>query len=122
MVYKHAAALQSELARYELAVPTDKERRWQHADAAVTLPYRFFSQQYGIVDIHRFYKLRDVFGRRVILGDAHNLQPLRPVLFLQLDEPRHLDLARSAPCGPEVKQHRLAAEIGKRGVLAVDRL
>ena len=47
-------------------------------------------------------------------------RPLGPVLLLELDEPRNLDLARAAPRRPEVEQDDLALEVGERHVLVLD--
>ncbi len=49
----------------------------------------------------------------VIHGHAQNHQAILAVLLLQVDKPRHLDLAGRTPRGPEIQQHGFAPEVGK---------
>src|SRR6266567_3705732 len=67
-------------------------------------------------------ELCDVFLAGVVHGYTDYLQTLGTVLLLKLNEPGHLDLARRAPGGPEVQQHRFAAEIGKMDGFVVEGL
>ena len=85
----------------------------QSGDAAVLVADRFFSDQDGIVHAHILGEFADVFLAGVIHGDADDLQSLRAVLFLQVDEPGHFDFAGAAPGRPEVEQHGLAAKVGE---------
>ena len=120
MVYEDAAALQTEFAGDELAVAVQKKRGRQHADASVALANRFFAEQDGVVDAQFLGEFSDVFGAGVVHGYAHDLEPLRAVFILQLDKPRHLDLAGTAIRRPEIEQHGFAAKVGELEVLAVE--
>ena len=51
---------------------------------------------------------------RVVDRDADDLQTRGAVLLLELDEPRNLDLAGSAPRRPEVEKDDLSLEV-RRG-------
>jgi hypothetical protein len=111
VVHKYAAALQAKLASQDFAVAINEERGWKHADAAITLPYRFLTQQNRVIDPHILGKPGNIVRAGVVHGDAHNLQSLRAIFFLQLDKPWHLDLAGTAPGGPEVEQDSLAMQV-----------
>src|SRR5208337_5267795 len=106
-------ALQAELAGDELAVAVHKERGRQDADSAVALANGLFAEQDGVVDTHLLRELGDVFSAGIVHGYADDLEALRAVFFLQLDEPRHLDFAGLAICRPEIEQNGLAAEVGE---------
>src|SRR5712664_3923216 len=122
VVHEHTAALQAKLACYKLAVPVDKEGGRQHANAAITLPYRLFAQQDRVIHPHLPDELGNVLGAGLVHGYAHNLKSLGAVFLLQLDKPGHLDFARTAPCRPEIEQNGLASEIRELHVLALERL
>jgi hypothetical protein len=63
--------------------------------------------------------LRLVVFVEIVGGDAQNLQPLRGVLIVEFLEPGNLNLAGSAPGGPEVDDNGLALEAGERNLLAL---
>jgi len=50
---------------------------------------------------------------QIVRRDTQNLKALCGILITQIDQPRGLDLAGSAPGGPEVDQKRLAFVIGE---------
>src|ERR1035437_8749131 len=117
-----AAALQAEFARDELAVAVDEIRCGQHADAAVAFANRFFAKQDGAVDAHLLREFSDIFGAGIVHGYADDREALRAVFFLQLDKPRHLDLAGTAIRGPEIEQNGFAAQVGELELFAIERL
>src|SRR6266436_171368 len=121
VVHEDAAALQAEFAGDELAVTVHEKRCGQHADTAVALPNRFLAEQDRVVDAHFLGEFGDVFGAGVVHGYADDLESLGAVFFLQLDEPRHFDLAGAAIRRPEVEQDGFAAEAGELEALAVER-
>src|SRR5260370_15779336 len=55
----------------------------------------------------------------LIHGHAQHGEPARSVLVLELHEPRNLDLARSAPRGPEIHQNNLAFELAEGNVAVI---
>src|ERR1019366_1773789 len=121
-VDEDAAALQAEFAGDQLAVAVDEIRCGQHADAAVAFANRFFAEQDGVVDAHFLCEFSDVFGAGIVHGYADDLEALWAVFFLQLDKPRHLDLAGTAIRGPEIKQNGFAAKVGELELFAIERL
>ena len=58
-------------------------------------------------------KLGDLRGLGIVHGHAQNHQAIPAILLLQIDKPRHLDLARRTPGRPEVQQHGLAPKVRK---------
>src|SRR2546423_3174 len=53
-------------------------------------------------------------GSRIVDAYCYDLQPLRPVSFVQRLDARHLHPTRQAPCRPDVDHEDLAAVIGER--------
>ena len=121
VVDEDTAALQAEFTGDQLAIAIQEERGWQHADAAIVLSDRFFSDKNGIVDAHFPSEFRDVFSAGVVHGYADDLETLWAVFLLQFDKPGHLDLARSAIGRPEVEENRFAAQVGKFELFSVQR-
>src|ERR1035438_7370565 len=95
MVHEHAAAHQAEFAGDELAVAVQEKRGRQNTDF-VAIADGVFADQDGVIDAHFLGEPGDVFDTGVVIGYADDLESLRAVFFLQLDKPRHLDLARAA--------------------------
>jgi hypothetical protein len=61
----------------------------------------------------------NLFVTGVVHGNADNLQALRSIFLLQVNQPRHFYLARAAPGGPEIQQYSLAAEPSQRRGFAI---
>ena len=55
-------------------------------------------------------------------GDADYGEALRTILLVEVDQPRHLDLARLAPGRPKIQQHGLAFEVGELGGFPIQSL
>src|SRR5208282_672302 len=121
VVHEHAAALQAEFTGDELAVAIQKKRGGQHTDV-VAITDGDFADQDGVIDAHFLGEFGDVFGAGVVIGYADDLESLRAVFLLQLDKPRHFDLAGAAISRPEIEQNRFAAKVGELEVLAIERL
>src|SRR5579872_975998 len=117
-----ASAAQPEHPRHDFAIAINIETGGQIFQPAVLVAYRFLAQQHGIVNTHVLGEFGDGLFAGIVHSHAQHFQPLRPILLLQFHEPRHLQLAGLAPCGPEIQQHRLAAKIGQAHGLAVQRL
>src|SRR5579864_5489482 len=66
-------------------------------NTAVSIPHRFLPNHNGIVHIHALRKLRNLLDAGVIHSHPKKLQPGRPILFLQIHKPGHLNLARGTP-------------------------
>src|SRR5450631_3403558 len=111
IVHEIAATAQTEFAGDEFAVAVQEESCGEDANSTVALSYGFFSDEDGVVDAHFFREFGDVFGAGVVHGNAHDLETLGAVFFLELDKPRHLDLAGAAIGCPEIEQDGLAAQI-----------
>src|SRR5215813_12181475 len=63
-----------------------------------------------VVQLHLVSKRQDFLVGGVVLGHAQDHKPLVAILFLQLHQPGHLDLAGLAPGGPKVDQNSFALE------------
>src|SRR5208283_4284046 len=112
---------QTEFTGDDPAVAVQKKRRGQNTDV-VAIADGVFADQDRVVDAHFLREFGDFFSAGVVIGYADDLEALRAVFLLQLDKPRHLDLAGAAIRRPEIEQNRFAAKVGELEVLAIERL
>src|ERR1035438_9769223 len=91
-----------------LAVTVDQKRHRQTKDSAVEVSQLHISHGYGVIQL-QFVRCFTHEGRVVIHGNSDDLEAAGAVLSLPSHEDWHLNLARGAPCGPEVEQHHFAS-------------
>ena len=71
------------------------------------------TQQDPVVDLLPAHEGRDCLPSVIVHRYAEHFKSAIAVLFLELDEPRHLLVAGAAPGRPEIEQNNFAAVIGE---------
>ena len=96
-----------------MALAVDEEGDGQAKDSVVEFANLRVAHDDRIVDFEFTNEGRDGVGG-VVHGDADDLQALRAVLVLQLDEEGSFFAAGRAPGRPEVEQNYFSAIVGER--------
>src|ERR1035437_4940250 len=115
---------------YHGAVAVQKEGGGQRVETAVGLADGIAVDQNRVSHAHLLNKALDlllffaefagVFAVDVVGGDGQHFESLRRVADAQIDDPWGLDLAGSAPCGPEVDGQRMAFVVSQRDFFAAE--
>src|ERR1035437_121329 len=115
---------------YHSAVAVQKEGGGQRVETAVGLADGIAIDQNRVSHAHLLDKARDlllffaefagVFAVDVVGGDGQHLEALGGVAVAQIDKPGGLDLAGSAPGGPEVDGQRMALVVRQRDFFAAE--
>src|SRR5215469_3642239 len=95
------------------SVAIDEKRSRQRIDAAVQLGDLLGSDQDAVVDFSALDIGLHGGPSVVVQRYAEHGELAILVILLKIHEPGDFDLAGTAPGGPEVQQHDLAAEVGK---------
>ena len=90
-----------------LPVTIDQKRHRQTKDSAVEVSQLYISHGHGVIQL-QFVRCFTHEGRVVIHGNSDDLEAAWTIRSLPGHKGWHLNLAGSAPCGPEVEQHHFA--------------
>src|SRR5579864_5929400 len=93
----------------DAALPVDDEVRRKGIDTAVKLRHFLSADHDAVVDLVRGDVGPDRLPSVIVEGDAQHGEVAVLIFLLELDEPGDLNLAGSAPGGPEVQQHDFSA-------------
>src|SRR6516162_3180492 len=104
----------------DFAVSSNEETLGQRRNSAVSLAHGLFPEQYRVIHAHVSGEPRDLVFPGVIHGDPDNLQALRSILILKINQPRRLNLAGSTPGRPEVDQNGFTFEPGEADCFAIE--
>jgi len=102
-----ALARQANMRRCDPTLPVNKERRRQRIDSSVKPRHLVCAYRNAVVHLMLLNERLNHLQTAVIHGNPEHGETAVLIFLLKLDEPRNLDLAGTAPSGPEVKQSTL---------------
>ena len=100
------------------AFPVDHKRGGKGIHSAVESSHTIVTEQYTVIDLFFGQEWLHLIPAVLIHGDADYGKTLIFVLLFEGNEPRDLDLAGSAPSGPEVEQNYFALVVFEAHCLA----
>src|SRR5579863_747343 len=119
-VLEHGVGLRARMLGVDAAVAADEECGGQADDAAIEQVNLLAAvHRHGVIHLEFVIELFHGF-RTIVERDADHRETLVAILVLELDEPRNLHLAGTAPRRPEVEQDDLAAVVRQPESLAVE--
>src|SRR5579864_8506944 len=93
-------------------LPVNDECCRQRKYSSVKFRQLVITYRRAIVHLVRLYEGLNCLPAIVIHRDAQHGKTAVPIHLLELDEPRNLDLAGTAPSGPEIEKYDPTLEIG----------
>src|SRR5207245_2525698 len=95
------------------AFPVDEECGRQRIDTAVQIGGRVIALLDPVVDRQLRDERLDDGPSLLVHGYSHDGEAMVFIVAFEFDEPGNLDLAWTAPSGPEIEQHHFAFVIGQ---------
>src|SRR4051794_35238298 len=95
------------------AFPIDDKGGRQGINSAVQLAYRIIAQQNTVIHLMRGNVRLDCLPSVFVHRNAKDLKALALELLFELDEPRNLEAAWTAPGRPEIHDHHLTAQVAE---------